>query len=421
MIVISTLKHRAIRRLWCALAFSAVGDELYSVALVWSATASLGILAGYLIAIQAVSTLVATLFAGALADHRDAPRVMIASDLIRAVMVLPPVVWWLWRGENIPMAVLATTIVCVAGMKAFFDPSLQAFLPRLADDKDMLTAVNGLFDAMRRVARVFGPLIAAALLPFLPVVHLFTLDALTFVVSALAVASLRGKGQPVGSGVGAAVPARKGRAAFGAGFVALRKQPRMVFHFVAFGLGSGGWYLGLIMGTALFFRESGEGGSAFGLIIAAYGVGNVFANLLAAQFPARYPDRSMSFGRAISGLGFVAMGLVHGTPLMMLSAAVAAMGAPITQIPMTTETQTLFATQEIAPVYRVRMLCEWLGVLAALVVAPTVFSAIGPKGSMILSGSVYMAVALAGLLVFGGGPSSARSSRDGDPKSGVGA
>ena len=55
--------------LWGGLSFSAVGDQLYAVALTWIAVGVLGSNAGYLSALQAFIALLEVLFIGAWADR----------------------------------------------------------------------------------------------------------------------------------------------------------------------------------------------------------------------------------------------------------------------------------------------------------------------------------------------------------------
>ena len=72
-----------------------------------------------------------------------------------------------------------------------FSPALQSTIPTLVRDRDAQQAINGLFDATYRIARLVGPMVAALLHLFLPVIHFLTATALGFLVSGAAIRAAR--------------------------------------------------------------------------------------------------------------------------------------------------------------------------------------------------------------------------------------
>ena len=72
-----------------------------------------------------------------------------------------------------------------------FSPALQSTIPTLVRDRGAQQAINGLFDATYRIARLVGPMVAALLHLFLPVIHFLTATALGFLVSAAALRAAR--------------------------------------------------------------------------------------------------------------------------------------------------------------------------------------------------------------------------------------
>ncbi|MBI3707145.1 MAG: MFS transporter [Proteobacteria bacterium] len=88
---LAVITRRPIAVLWGGLVFSAIGDELYSVALIWFATGLLGSQAGYVPALQAATILLFSLAGGLWTDRHDPRRVMIAADVVRslAMLVIP--------------------------------------------------------------------------------------------------------------------------------------------------------------------------------------------------------------------------------------------------------------------------------------------------------------------------------------------
>ena len=406
MQIAKAFRNKPIALLWSALVFSAIGDELYSMALIFVATSTLGYLAGYLVSVQMGCTLLASLYAGIFADRQHPRAVMLISDIVRALAVAVPALWFMLTPQSLPLWLLALVMVIVASARPFFDPALQTILPELARDKDTLNAVNGLFDAMRRVARIFGPGLGALLIPVLPIFHFFTLNALSFLVSASTLVWLRPyvadvRERPATSHAGFLPRLRQGL--FG-GYFAVRKQARIGTHILAFGVQNGAWYLGLILATALRVHQSDPTDfSRFGYIVAAYGVGNVLSNLVVAELKINKPFLYMSIGRLICGLGFCLLAFAGSNWGMMAAAAFAATGAPLAQIPFVTLVQTAFPPSEIASVFRLRMTCDWLGMFLALVLSPMLLSAVGPTATTALAGLVYIATGGLGFLKRSGG------------------
>lgn len=121
------------------------------------------------------------LLIGALVDRVDRRRLMIAADLLRALVigVLPLIarlgflsVWWIY-------VVLFINATLAIG----FDASSFAAIPSLVRQNDLVTA-NGRIQASYSLAEILGPLLAAALLTFMPLYTLLWCDAASFLVSA---------------------------------------------------------------------------------------------------------------------------------------------------------------------------------------------------------------------------------------------
>jgi MFS transporter, DHA3 family, macrolide efflux protein len=165
-----------------------MGDYFYQIAVMWIAVKSVGSEAGIVAAAEAGSMLIFGLLGGVYADRWNRRTVMISVDIVRAgaVATLPLLahfgVLQFWH-----LVVVATII---GGLESLFDPALQASLPALAADTQTLQATNGLMDTTRRLARALGPSMAGVLAALMPLPQFFTLDAISFGISATAVFSL---------------------------------------------------------------------------------------------------------------------------------------------------------------------------------------------------------------------------------------
>jgi MFS transporter, DHA3 family, macrolide efflux protein len=270
--IVVPLRTAPVALLWSGLSLSAIGDQLYTVALSWIAVRLLGTGAGYLAALQLLIVLLAVLGVGRWADHWDQRTSMVGADLSRAVILVAVVVAWLVSGAPSVEGLVCAILVLAIG-QAVFQPALQAMLPSLVDDNRLLPAVNALLDATDRSARLLGPGLIALLAGTLPVVHFLTLDAVSFLASALSImliAHLRSTSRAF---------RRIGREgiwqAMTRGIGAMKSHPLLGYVLNTSGLLNGSWYAVFYLGLPLLIRHHnvrGVGGSglgAFGLVIAS--------------------------------------------------------------------------------------------------------------------------------------------------------
>src|SRR5260370_1522607 len=127
---------------------------------------------------------VAGVFGGVLFERWRPARGMSGSRAGSAAFALLPVVGFYLSGLSITLLIISS--VGLASLRMVFSPALQSTIPTLVRDRGAQQAINGLFDATYRIARLLGPLVAALLHIFLPVIHFLTAPALGFLGSAWA-------------------------------------------------------------------------------------------------------------------------------------------------------------------------------------------------------------------------------------------
>jgi MFS family permease len=398
------LRQAPFALLWGGLAIASTGSQLFAVVLSWVAVGLFGTAAGYLAALQAAGTLLTALLAGRWADQFEPRRVMIGSDLACAAMLL--VVAAVWRARGAPPAwslILCVLVIAIA--QALFRPALQATVPGLARDPALLPAANALLDTTERIARLLGPGLVSLAGALLPLVHFVTINAATFAVSALAVTAIRWlRPEPM------LAPAHHTRlldAVLG-GFPVVRRHPLLGFLLMRTGIINGAWYATFFLALPLLLERGGEGLSAYGLVISAYGVGNLAMTLVVGnRGKARRPARLIFGGNFVLGAGIIAMSLAGFLmparlllPACIATAAFAACGGPMQDITAATLRQTELPHADLAPAVRAFMVMNQLGALIALLAAPRLFDAIGIVPAMVLCGALIFAVAALGWLRF---------------------
>jgi MFS family permease len=186
-----TLGNRAVlaipefRKLFAAQAISDVGDGMTFTAmllLVNNLTHSPAALAVLAIAV-ALPSMIGGIIAGTYADRLDRRRIMIASDTIRAVLVLGFVV--VATVDRLP--ILYVIAFAQASIGTLFSPARGALIPRVVP-REGLMAANGLGQISRTVGSLLGTAVIGVVIAttgaYWPA---FVFDAATFAASVLIV------------------------------------------------------------------------------------------------------------------------------------------------------------------------------------------------------------------------------------------
>jgi MFS family permease len=173
----SLLKNVRFLQLWVGQGISSVGDAvsmLALVVLVVQITGSASAVGGALVA-RLLPTLASPL-TGVLADRLDRRAVLVASDLVRAVLVLGIVF--------VRNLIVLYVLVFLMGLaRTLFNPTIRAAFPSVVAGGD-LTRANSLISATFSVSITVGPALGGLLVATLGVDAAFVLDAATYLISA---------------------------------------------------------------------------------------------------------------------------------------------------------------------------------------------------------------------------------------------
>jgi MFS transporter, DHA3 family, macrolide efflux protein len=410
--VLRPLKDPAVATVWWGLAASTIGEDLFRVAVVWIAAEQIGNAAGYVNAAQYGAMLVVGLLGASAFDRWRADRAMIGSKYASALLALLPVAGFYVWGISIPLLVIS--VMGLAAMRMVFTPALQSAVPVLVKDREALQAINGLFDATWRLARLIGPMMAAALNMLVPVIHFLSVTAVGFVLSGLSVWAVRDRL------VDPASRPRPGRGGWRGAWDALLDGARLMLSERTTGalllinaFANGPWSVALQLCIALMVVEHDpqlvgfHGLAALALIIGTTGVGDVVGNLVAGSVRFRRPLSTMFLGYVAMGLGFAlvaaaAWGLDNPwkLPAMMLAGLVTGFGGPFYFIPMITRMQTVFRGAEIARVFRLRLAVMAASMLVFNLGATPLFDLIGPTHTGFYLGLMLLALGVVGYFHF---------------------
>ena len=187
--ITGVFRSPALRRINLALVGSVIGDWAFSVAFSIYVYQNGGATAlGVISIVRYLTMAVLASILSVLADKVDRRRLMIAADVIRAVLVVACAAIVVADGPAVAVYVLAV-LVGVVGLT--FRPALAALLPSLARNPSELTAANVASSTINSVGFFVGPMIGGLLLAVADVGAVFAFDALTFVWSAVMVLGVR--------------------------------------------------------------------------------------------------------------------------------------------------------------------------------------------------------------------------------------
>jgi MFS family permease len=364
----------------------------------WLAVKTSGSNAGFVAAAQGIAVILFGMLGGVFADRWNRRVSMILVDIIRALVVL--VLPVLALNGLLQFWHLAVVSFIIGAVGSLFDPALQASLPALTGgDEGTLQATNGLMDITQRLARLIGPSLAALLVVFMPLAHLFTLDAVSFAVSALVLLALgskyawkpeqttdRKKGphgilQEAGEGVQVVAGNSGIRAAI---------SSNIVGNFV--------WGISFVVGVPLLAsRVMGHTIGVYGLIIGAYGVGNVIGNLIIGSMHIRRRVLSIYLGRIVLGGGFTLLAFAPNVPLALLASFLAAFGGPMGDIMTTMMIQELPENQR-GKAYGLMSMMGYAGYALGLLVAVPLFALVSIPLGIATGGVFCLVTSLLGLL-----------------------
>jgi MFS transporter, DHA3 family, macrolide efflux protein len=337
---------------WVGQTISTFGDRLNQIALaalVLARTQS-ALLSGLVLVISMVPNLLLGPIAGTLVDRWDQKRLMVASDLLRALLVV-----------LLPVAVMGPTwtvypiIFAITTVSLFFRPAKAAVLPRIVSEEDLLAANSALWTG-ETLAEVGGYPIAGALVAMLGtnVVIAFWLDAVTYVVSALLIAGILIPPvvRTVGPRMGGVV--REFIAELKAGWRFLRDSPPLFQNTVVGVIGqvsmgatialTAYYVLELLGHPAPVGDEIPGQGPTMGFLEAAMGVGNLVGGFVVGLLGSRLRKGWMvCAGFILMGLATVLWGLAGSTAI----AALATFSVGVANLVWLIPSQTLFG--ELVP------------------------------------------------------------------------
>ena len=185
------LRVKDFRRLSAAFALSRAGDQIFSIALivyVLERTGSATWVAALMV-VRLLPIVVVGPVAGVVADRFPRRRLMVATDLVRLVLMVGLVI--LVAGDAPLVVIIGVTVVAgVAGTP--YLPSFTASLPRVVDERN-LAGANAVVSVLDYLATIVGPALGAVVAATWGLEAALVVNAASFALSALLLMTVRGQ------------------------------------------------------------------------------------------------------------------------------------------------------------------------------------------------------------------------------------
>ena len=358
--------NRSFRFLWLGQVVSQIGDWFDTIAVYTIALQLTG--SGRSVALIMVARFLPSVIMGPLsgvvADRFSRRSIMITADILRAVVVLG---FLLVRRPDQMWLVYVLTVLQLA-FSAFFEPAKTAAIPSIVSDRELLPA-NAIASVTWSVMLTLGAAIGGFVAGWFGTDVAFVLDSVTFVASAILIASVRfPKRAPreqakltIGKALGITDTLE------GARYV---KHRRRVFAYLmvkpAWGMGGGILTLLAVFGEKVF-PVAGKTATGIGVLFTARGIGTAIGPIVARRWAGetrKQMQNAIGIAFLIGGVFYIAFGVSRSFVLALLFLAIAHTGGSILWV-----FSTVLLQREVEDKFRGRVFAAELALLTLTMAA----------------------------------------------------
>jgi MFS family permease len=323
--------NRSFRFLWLGQVVSQMGDwfdtiAVYTIAL--RLTGSSRSVALIMVARFLPSVVMGPL-SGVVADRFSRRSIMITADLMRAIVVLG----FLFIRRPDQMWLVYVLTVLQLAFSTFFEPAKTAAIPSIVSERELLPA-NAIAAVTWSVMLTLGAAMGGLVAGWFGTDVAFVLDSLTFVASAILIASVRLPKRPPRPKVRVTIGRALGVTDTLEGARYVKSRPRVLAFLMvkpAWGMGGGILTLLAVFGERVF-PIAGKTATAIGVLFAARGIGTAIGPIVARRWAGETPrqmQNAIGIAFFIGGVFYVAFGVSRSFVLALIFLAVAHTGGSI--------------------------------------------------------------------------------------------
>lgn len=377
--VLAPLRHRDFRLLLTGQTVSSFGNSISNVAVPFQllALGASPLQLGIAVALETATSVAFLLLGGAIADRIQRRTLILASDAVGGVVIA--ILAFLSATGALRVEHVYVAAVALGAVDAFLSPAYSAIIADLVPG-EILRAGNAARLLSRSAARIAGPTVGGLVVAFVSPAAAFGLDALTFCFS-------------FGTML-LAHPDRRVAVTSGSIVTDIREGFGYVFRYrwlwtttiyfmlvnVAYAGQSG------VMTPILVRDTLGGDARMFGFLMAAYGVGTIFASVGVAQLVTRRPGRVLFAFEILAAVTVIATGLAPNLPVVAASFVLMGVALSSSTVIWQAMLQRLVPARVLGRVTSIDLLGNSVINPLAPLIAATLIGALGPPATFLVFG-----------------------------------
>lgn len=346
---------------------------------------------------QAVPYLLFGLIGGVIADWVNKKSLLIWIELIRVPIVLSLVLFYQFVLLNYWHLIFVSFVIQSLG--CFFNPAHRAILPMITKQEERTTA-NSLLDTVTRGVTVLAPIISVGLMNTIGVIHFFTFDAITYLLSAFFIYKLYFQEENLGgsdkkkiSGVFYSIKEFA---------IWLKNQRTMrtlfILTFIMVFFNTWVWQVGLLL---QLIETIPNGEEWYSIILGWYGAVVIAINVVVPLLWKKLHLKMYLVGSLVWGTGIFLLGFAYQLPVYFIGVMVAAIGLPLTGLSRVYLLQQYLPTGKLGRGFSFNAVLLYgsnvislglFGVVSSFISIPIIF--IGCGIMMVFSAAIYLVAIL---------------------------
>ena len=348
-------QNRNLTLLWAGQMASQSGDSVFQIGLLWLTLELSGSesVTGLVAMSSYLPAVLLALLAGVVADRSNRRRIMLASDGLRALLImLIPIAALSGALSPWLLAAVAFTLAIAA---TFFNPARDSLIPQIVAPDGLMRA-NSLIQTSWQFSLLIGPAMAGLLLHLVGNVHLFTADAALYLLSFVAVFLIRL--QPALPATQHSNDGASGRIAGGwsqihDGLGYVTRQP-VILPLLLLTVADNIFIMGpAIVGTPVFVRqELGLGAEAYALVQACLGIGMLLGTAALLGLGGRFnKGKVLLVGMVLDGITFIPLFWANSLAAMEATIILHSLAIPLITVSRAALIQSIVPAQYTGRVF----------------------------------------------------------------------
>ena len=396
--MLTVLRNRDFLALWLSQLISKVGDNFAVVAALVLIN-ELAEKTGLAVVVIAAAMTLPQLFAlvsGVLVDRFSRKSVMIATDLLRAGIVLLA----LLVRESSQLYILYLTAFTIMALGAMFIPARNASVPNMVPEEHLLTA-NALIQATELVSLIAGASLATLVIGLTSTYTAFIVDSATFGLSALFLVAAH---IPQGPAAALSPKARAGGEfrqyweSFLEGVRYIGSNKHLLQLMAITTVATLGLSATVLLAAAYFKELLGISAQYLGLLQTAEGLGMAAGAVLISAYASWARSRQIvSVTMIVLGAGILVFALAPVYWLVLIGALVVGLCVVSARTTLAAMTQALVPDAQRGRVESAMVTVIGLGTMGALIMAGILGDFVGPTSVFIATGIIVLAAGIASI------------------------